>query len=68
MSEEKSYKTVRLPKGLKRAESVPKSSEHYKREFDYDKALEADFEANRAAYIEVVMHGVPVKVKVTTTK
>ena len=55
---------VRLPKGLKRAEIVPKTKDHYVREFDYDNALEADFDAHRAEYTEIIMHGVPVKVKV----
>lgn len=57
---------VRLPKGLKRAEIVPKSKDHYVREFDYDNAIDADFDAHRAEYIEIIMYGVPVKVKVTT--
>ena len=55
---------VRLPKGLKRAEIVPKTKDHYVREFDYDNALEADFDAHRAEYTEIIMYGVPVKVKV----
>ena len=55
---------VRLPKGLKRAEIVPKTKDHYVREFDYDNALEADFEEHRAEYTEIIMYGVPVKVKV----
>ena len=55
---------VRLPKGLKRAEIVPKSKDHYVREFDYDHAIDADFDAHRAEYTEIIMYGVPVKVKV----
>ena len=55
---------VRLPKGLKRAEIVPKDRESYNREFDYDNALDADFDAHRAEYTEIIMYGVPVKVKV----
>ena len=55
---------VRLPKGLKRAEIVPKTKDHYVREFDYDNALEADFDTHRAEYTEIIMYGVPVKVKV----
>ena len=55
---------VRLPKGLKRAEIVPKSKDHYVREFDYDHAIDADFDAHRAEYTEINMYGVPVKVKV----
>ena len=57
-------KTVKLPKGLKRAEIVPKSKDHYVREFDYDHAIDADFDAHRAEYTEIIMYGVPVKVKV----
>lgn len=57
-------KRVQLPKGLKRAEIVPKSKDHYVREFDYDHAIDADFDAHRAEYIEIIMYGVPVKVKV----
>ncbi len=68
MAGEKDYKTVRLPPGMKRAPIKEKHREKYIREFDYDKAIEEDFEAHRAEYIEVIMHGVPVKVKVTTTK
>ena len=55
---------VRLPKGLKRAEIVPKSKDHYVREFVYDNAIDADFDAHRAEYTEIIMYGVPVKVKV----
>ena len=55
---------VRLPKGLKRAEIVLKDRESYNREFDYDNALEADFDAHRAEYTEIIMYGIPVKVKV----
>ena len=57
-------KRVQLPKGLKRAEIVPKTKDHYLREFDYDHAIDADFDAHRAEYTEIVMYGVPVKVKV----
>jgi len=57
-------KRVQLPKGLKRAEIVPKSKDHYVREFDYDHAIDADFDAHRAEYTEIIMYGVPVKVKV----
>ena len=64
MAGEKSYKRLQLPKGLKRAEIVPKDRESYNREFDYDNALEADFDAHRAAYTEIIMYGVLVKVKV----
>ena len=56
-------KRVQLPKGLKRAEIVPKSKDHYVREFDYDHAIDADFDAHRAEYTEIIMYGVPVKVK-----
>jgi len=51
---------------MKRAEIVPKSKDHYVREFDYDHAIDADFDAHRAEYTEIIMYGVPVKVKVTT--
>ena len=64
MAGEKSYKRLQLPNGLKRAEIVPKDRESYNREFDYDNALEADFDAHRAEYTEIIMYGVPVKVKV----
>ena len=57
-------KRVQLPKGLKRAEIVPKTKDHYLREFDYDHAIDADFDAHRAEYTEIIMYGVPVKVKV----
>ena len=57
-------KRVQLPKGLKRAEIVPKTKDHYLREFDYDHAKDADFDAHRAEYTEIIMYGVPVKVKV----
>ena len=59
-------KRVQLPKGLRRAEIVPKTKDHYLREFDYDHAIDADFDAHRAEYTEIIMYGVPVKVKVTT--
>lgn len=61
---DKSYKRIWLPDGLERAEIVPKSRQKPVREEDYDKALEADFDAHRAEYREVLMHGVIVKVKV----
>ena len=57
-------KRVWLPDGLERAEIVPKSKAKPIREEDYDKALEADFDAHRAEYREVIMYGVAVKVKV----
>ena len=63
-SQQGGNKTVKLPKGLKRAEIVPKSKDHYVREFDYDQAIDADFDQNRAGYIEVVIQGLPVLVKV----
>ena len=63
-SQQGGNKTVKLPKGLKRAEIVPKSKDHYVREFDYDHAIDADFDAHRAEYTEIIMYGVPVKVKV----
>ena len=63
-SQQDGNKTVKLPKGLKRAEIVPKSKDHYVREFDYDHAIDADFDAHRAEYTEIIMYGVPVKVKV----
>ena len=64
MAGEKSYKRLQLPKGLKRAEIVPKDRESYNREFDYDHAIDVDFDAHRAEYTEIIMYGVPVKVKV----
>lgn len=60
----KDYKRVWLPEGLARAEIVPKDKDHPVREEAYDKALEEDFDAHRAEYREVIMYGVPVKVKV----
>ena len=64
MAGEKSYKRLQLPKGLKRAEIVPKERESYNHEFDYDHAIDADFDAHRAEYTYIIMYGVPVKVKV----
>lgn len=61
-------KRVFLPKGLKRVTVIDKEKRDHLMEFEYDKALHKDFEENRAEYIEIIMHGVPVKVKVTTTK
>ena len=63
-SQQGGKKQVRLPKGLKRAEIIPKTKDHYVREFDYDHAIDADFDAHRAEYTEIIMYGVPVKVKV----
>ena len=63
-SQQDGSKRVQLPKGLKRAEIVPKTKDHYLREFDYDHAIDADFDAHRAEYTEIIMYGVPVKVKV----
>ena len=63
-SQQGGSKRVQLPKGLKRAEIVPKTKDHYLREFDYDHAIDADFDAHRAEYTEIIMYGVPVKVKV----
>ena len=57
-------KRVWLPNGLERAEIVPKYKDNPIRQEDYDKALEADFDAHRAEYREVIMYGVAVKVKV----
>lgn len=67
MAGDKDYKRVWLPEGLARAEIVPKSKAKPIREEDYDKALEADFDAHRAEYREVIMYGVAVKVKVKIT-
>ena len=64
MTGDKDYKRVQLPKDLKRVEAVPRERVKYHREFDYDAALAQDFEENRASYVEVIMYGVPVKVKV----
>lgn len=61
-------KRIYLPKGVKRQPVLARSNEDRLAEFDYDKALQADFEENRAQYTEVMLYGVPVKVKVTTTK
>lgn len=61
MAGDKSYKRVRLPKGLVRARIIPEKNLSQE---SYDKALESDFDANRAEYREVLMYGVPVKVKV----
>ena len=61
-------KRVFLPKGLKRAAVIGKEKRDHLMEFEYDKALHQDFEENRAEYTEIIIHGVPVKVKVTTTK
>lgn len=57
-------KRVFLPKGLKRAAVIGKEKRDHLMEFEYDKALHQDFEENRAEYTEIIMHGVPVKVKV----
>lgn len=57
-------KNVRLPKGLVRGTAVHSSVYQQWRQDQYDKALEADFEAHRAEYITVEILGVPVKVKV----
>ena len=57
-------KRVFLPKGLKRATVIGKEKRDHLMEFEYDKALHQDFEENRAEYTEIIMHGVPVKVKV----
>ena len=59
----KDYKRIRLPKGLVRAKIVSVPGKHIE-SADYDKILEKDFEAHRAEYREVIMYGVPVKVKV----
>jgi hypothetical protein len=64
MAGDKSYKRVQLPEGLERAEIVHKTKDHPIREEAYDKVLEADFDAHRAEYREVIMYGVAVKVKV----
>ncbi len=61
-------KRVFLPKGLKRVTVIDKDKGDHLMEFEYDKALHQDFEDCRAEYTEIIMHGVPVKVKVTTTK
>lgn len=53
-----------LPKGYKRAEIISKTRDDPIREHEYDTILEEDFNANRAQYREVIIHGVPVKVKV----
>ena len=66
MTGDKDYKRVQLPKDLKRVEAVPRERVKYHREFDYDHAIDADFDAHRAEYTEIIMYGVPVKVKVTT--
>lgn len=57
-------KNVRLPKGLVRGTAVKTSVTEQMRQDEYDKALEADFEAHRAEYITIEIMGVPVKVKV----
>jgi len=54
-------KYVKLPKDLERAEiDAPKNI----KEFEYDRAVQDDFEAHREQYREVELHGVIVKVKV----
>ena len=54
-------KYVKLPKDLERATcDAPK---HVK-EFEYDRALQDDFETRREQYREVELYGVMVKVKV----
>ncbi len=66
MAGDKDYSRVRLPKGLKRATIISSDREKYHREFDYDKAIDNDFDEHRAEYREILMYGVPVKVKVST--
>ena len=61
---DKDYKRVQLPDGLERAITVHGTRQHPLRADEYDKALETDFDAHRAEYREVIMYGVPVKVKV----
>lgn len=54
-------KRINLPKDLERAEiEAPKAI----REFEYDRAVEADFNANRQQYREIELHGVKILVKV----
>ncbi len=59
----KDYKRVKLPDGLVRAKIIV-PGETKLQSSDYDAALEADFDAHRDEYREVIMYGVPVKVKV----
>lgn len=54
---------IRLPKHLERAK-IEIESDGYVVSHEYDKKLEEDFERNRAEYHEVMLHGVPVLVKV----
>lgn len=61
-------KNVRLPKGLARAAVILKTRKAPLSQAEYDKALEADYEAHRAEYTEVMIHGIPVKVKVAPNK
>lgn len=65
---DKNYKRVFLPEGLERAEIVHKDLNHPIRTEEYDQILESDFDAHRAEYREVIMYGVPVKVKVKASK
>lgn len=60
----KDYKRVKLPKGLVRARIVENEPGTKKQSAEYDKLLEADYDAHRAEYREVIMYGVPVLVKV----
>lgn len=61
MTGDKNYKRVKLPKGLVRAKILDHQG---LRQEDYDKELDTDYDAHRAEYREVIMYGVPVKVKV----
>jgi len=57
-------KRLWVPKGVARAIIIPTTKEAPLSQTEYDQALEADYDAHRAEYVEVMLHGVPVKVKV----
>lgn len=62
--EPKDYKVVKAPRGTKRINIVPKSSQARLRDDEYQRELEYDFNEDRHMYETVFIHGVPVKVKV----
>lgn len=57
-------KNIRVPRGVARVDIVSKTKKAPMSQSEYDRAIEDDYEAHRAQYIEVMLHGVPVKVKV----
>lgn len=57
-------KRLWVPKGVERVDIVPKTRTAPLSQTEYAQALEADYDAHRAEYTTVMLHGVPVKVKV----